>query len=118
MNKTDLLREFSQPAPHNGPNKVWISARTGAGIEALRAAILQRVGWNSGGEGLFIARERHIEALLTAQRHLHGAVENSSALELCAEELRLAQEALGTITGEYTSDDLLGEIFSRFCIGK
>ncbi|HUF81380.1 MAG TPA: tRNA uridine-5-carboxymethylaminomethyl(34) synthesis GTPase MnmE [Burkholderiales bacterium] len=118
MNKTDLLREFSQPAPPNGPNKVWISARTGAGIEALRAAILQGVGWNSGGEGLFIARERHIEALLTAQRHLHGAVENSSTLELCAEELRLAQEALGTITGEYTSDDLLGEIFSRFCIGK
>ena len=119
MNKTDLLAAFTHPVRCAEAGSLWLSARTGAGVESLRDAILQAVGWLSGEEGLFIARERHIQALIEAQRHLEkAALEDSRALELCAEELRLAQEALGAITGEFTSDQLLGEIFSRFCIGK
>ena len=81
--------------------------------------LLESVGWQSGsGEGLFMARERHVQALMQASSHLERAAHSSDKLELFAEELRLAQAILGTITGEFTSDDLLGEIFSRFCIGK
>jgi len=76
------------------------------------------VGWRANGEGLFMARERHVQALERAAAHLERAGRQGGKLELFAEELRLAQEALGAITGEYTSDDLLGEIFSRFCVGK
>ena len=94
-----------------------LSAKTGAGIDALRAKLLQIAGWQPG-ESLFIARERHLRALSGAAEHLSIAAVALPALEIFAEELRLAHKALQSITGEYTSDDLLGAIFSKFCIGK
>lgn len=101
---------------------IALSAKTGAGLDALRQALLQTVGWQSAPEGLFLARERHVQALRRVSRHLDDAWrhldEKALALDLLAEELRLAQNALNEITGEFTSDDLLGVIFSRFCIGK
>jgi len=80
------------------------------------------VGWQAAPEGVYIARERHVHALRQVQAHLETAAAHlaaqAHALDLLAEELRLAQNALNEITGEFTSDDLLGVIFSRFCIGK
>ncbi len=118
MNKIDLAGQAPAIERVKGLTRVWLSARTGAGIDELRRAILQVVGWRADGEGLFMARERHVQALERAATHLESAGRQGGKLELFAEELRLAQEAMGTITGEYTSEDLLGEIFSRFCIGK
>jgi len=101
---------------------VCLSARTGDGIDLLRAALLRLAGWQGAGEGLFMARERHLQALREARDHLaqaHGhAQRRDEVLDLFAEELRLAQDALNRITGEFGADDLLGVIFSRFCIGK
>jgi tRNA modification GTPase len=97
---------------------VGISAKTGEGLEELREKLLEAVGWRDQESGSFMARERHLRALKLAQTHLHQAQAVSTRAELFAEELRLAQRALNEITGEFTSDDLLGEIFSRFCIGK
>jgi tRNA modification GTPase len=115
-NKVDLAPGFIAPAgPHAA---VCVSAKTGAGIDALRHAILQAAGWRSHGESVFLARERHLRALQAAARHLASAAERANEWELFAEELRLAHRALGAITGEFTADELLGEIFSRFCIGK
>ena len=94
-----------------------LSAKTGVGIDALRAKLLEIAGWQPG-ESLFIARERHLRALSDASDHLATAAAALPALEIFAEELRLAHNALQSITGEYTPDDLLGDIFSRFCIGK
>jgi tRNA modification GTPase len=101
---------------------VWLSARDGQGIDLLRAALLRLAGWHGAGEGSFIARERHLQALREAREclaaaHVH-AQRSDEVLDLFAEELRLAQERLGSITGEFGADDLLGVIFSRFCIGK
>jgi len=113
--KCDLVAE----APVDG---LRLSARTGAGLEALRQALLQRAGWHAVPEGLFIARARHVHALQRTREHLQRAWalgdEHAAPLELLAEELRLAHDALGEIIGQFTADDLLGEIFSRFCIGK
>jgi tRNA modification GTPase len=95
-----------------------LSARTGAGIDNLRKLLLELAGWEGQGEGVFTARARHVEALGQARAHLEQARNRELDLELIAEELRLAQSAMGSITGEYTSDELLGDIFSRFCIGK
>ena len=100
-----------------------LSAKTGAGLEDLRHALLQAAGWHApGGEGVFMARERHLQALHQVSLHLCWATEHLEchvpALDLLAEELRLAQIKLSEITGEFTSDDLLGVIFSKFCIGK
>jgi tRNA modification GTPase len=99
-----------------------ISARTGEGLDALRARLLHEAGWQPAAEGVLIARARHVQALERARAHLARADEQARqgdrALELLAEELRLAHEALGEITGEFGSEDLLGEIFGRFCIGK
>ena len=99
-----------------------ISARQGDGLEALRQRLLQLAGWQHAGDGLFMARERHLQALRRVGEHLELADAHLAAraehLDLLAEELRLAQQALGEITGEFSADDLLGEIFSRFCIGK
>jgi len=99
-----------------------LSARTGAGLDALRRALLAQAGWQPAAEGLFIARTRHVQALREARAHLeaaqaHAAVRDA-ALDLLAEELRLAHRALMAITGEYGTEDLLGAIFGRFCIGK
>ena len=119
MNKIDLL---SRPPAFEGgrdAGTVWLSAKTGDGVDLLRRALLEAVGWLGGStEGLFMARERHLQALQLAKTHLGHATRQVANLELFAEELRLVQQALGTITGQFTSDDLLGEIFSRFCIGK
>ncbi|MBC8057370.1 MAG: tRNA uridine-5-carboxymethylaminomethyl(34) synthesis GTPase MnmE [Rhizobiales bacterium] len=99
-----------------------ISARTGAGIDSLRAQLLERAGWHTQPEGLFIARTRHVEALQDTRAHLAEALAQAAradaALDLLAEELRLAHARLSEITGAFSSDALLGEIFSRFCIGK
>ena len=99
-----------------------VSATTGAGLDTLRRALLACAGWQASPEGTFIARTRHVQALQRTQSHLFDAAAQLThvdpALDLLAEDLRLAQHALGEITGEFTADDLLGEIFSRFCIGK
>jgi len=118
MNKIDLAGQAPALERVKDLTKVRLSAKTGAGVGELRQAILQAVGWRADGEGLFMARERHVQALERAASHLESAGRQGGTLELFAEELRLAQEAMGAITGEYTSEDLLGEIFSRFCIGK
>ncbi len=99
-----------------------LSAKTGEGLGRLRQRLLETVGWQAAPEGVYIARERHVQALRRVQAHLETALlqlaAQAQALDLLAEELRLAQNALNEITGEFTSDDLLGVIFSRFCIGK
>lgn len=99
-----------------------ISARTGAGLPQLRARLLQVVGWQAAPEGVFMARERHVAALREVAGRLAAAASqlcaSAPALDLLAEDLRQAQNALGQITGQFSADDLLGEIFSRFCIGK
>jgi tRNA modification GTPase len=99
-----------------------LSARTGAGLDALRQRLLELAGWHAQPEGVFIARSRHLQAMRRTREHVSVAVELAAradaALDLLAEELRLAHDALGEITGVFTSDDLLGEIFGRFCIGK
>ncbi len=103
------------------PPVVMLSARTGEGLEALRQRIRELAGFRDLGEGAFTARRRHVEALQNAQQRFaagRAALRDVRAGELLAEELRLAQQALGTITGEVTADDLLGRIFSSFCIGK
>lgn len=119
MNKIDLLPRPPALERGRGAGTVWLSAKTGDGVDLLRSALLEAVGWLGGSsEGLFMARERHLQALQLARTHLERATHQLANLELFAEELRLVQQALATITGEFTSDDLLGEIFSRFCIGK
>lgn len=111
-NKVDLAPGFAAP-----PGAVAVSAKTGEGLDRLRKAILEAAGWSASGESVFLARERHLRALARARAHLQAAGEQRE-WEFFAEELRLAQEALASITGEFSSDDLLGEIFTRFCIGK
>lgn len=116
-NKADLLGEDTTVTAIETPH-VLVSAKTGAGIEALRDKLLAAIGWRDQESGAFMARERHLRALTLAQTHLVQAGAVLASAELFAEELRLAQRALNEITGEFTPDDLLGEIFSRFCIGK
>jgi tRNA modification GTPase len=112
-------RDLVAQVPVDG---IALSAHSGLGLQALRTALLQRVGWHAVPEGLFIARARHVQALQRTREHLQRALalgdERAAPLELLAEELRLAHDALAEITGQFTADDLLGEIFSRFCIGK
>ena len=117
-NKIDLVQRKATRERVGTEERVWVSAKTGEGLELLKQAIWDQAGWHPSGEGVFTARTRHIQALQAAQRHLASAAEVTDRLELYAEELRLAHEALGGITGEFTPDDLLGEIFSKFCIGK
>ena len=120
-NKIDLIDEPARIEQHNNSTTIDISAKTGAGIDLLRKEILTIAGWQHNTEGLFTARQRHLEALTTTQAHPNSArtfATHESQLELLAEELRLSQLALSSITGEFTADDLLGEIFSHFCIGK
>jgi len=112
-NKVDLAPGFVPPAGAHA-----LSAKTGEGIEQLRQALLETMGWASTGESVFLARERHLRALERAQAHLAAAGRDTRRWEFFAEELRLAHVALGAITGAFSADDLLGEIFARFCIGK
>jgi tRNA modification GTPase len=115
VNKVDLVAGALAGRHADG---VHVSAKTGAGLDALRQAILEAAGWRSAGEATFLARERHLRALARAEVHLAAAAEQQVQWEFFAEELRLAQDALGEITGRVSADDLLGEIFTRFCIGK
>ncbi len=111
------------PGPLPAGEGIALSARTGEGLDALRQRLLQLAGWQAGAAGgVFIARERHLQALARTAQHLQAAATQlhgpTPMLELLAEELRLAQNALAEITGEFSADDLLGVIFARFCIGK
>ncbi len=121
-NKVDLLSSEADPVASADDAPLRISAHTGAGLDALRARLLAIAGWTPGTESPWLARERHVHALEAAREHLQAAAVHAAhsdqVLDLFAEELRLAHEALCGITGQFTSDDLLGEIFSRFCIGK
>ena len=87
-------------------------------MDDLRQVLLRAAGWQGTGESAFLARERHLRALARARLHLESAAQEAERWELFAEELRLAQAELAEITGEFSPDDLLGEIFARFCIGK
>lgn len=118
FNKIDLYRQFPRVELGKEFTDIHLSAKQGVGIDLLRNQLLSTIGWRQTGEGVFLARARHLEALKNARTALMRAREALGALELVAEELRLCQESLSSITGEFTSDDLLGEIFSRFCIGK
>ena len=115
-NKIDIPGEHPRLAEDG--MELWLSAKSGEGIDLLKQRLLQLAGWQAAGEGTFMARKRHLDALHRARQHMEQARLQVRQLELLAEELRLAQEALAEITGEFTADDLLGEIFSRFCIGK
>ena len=114
VNKIDLVPGTE---PGRRGNAAYVSALTGAGLEELRRALLEAAGWSSRGESVFLARERHLRSLAAARAHLEAAAAQAQ-WEFFAEDLRLAQQALGEITGRVSADDLLGEIFSRFCIGK
>ncbi len=119
-NKIDLSGDMPGVV-QSEPPVLNVSAKTGAGTEALREMIKHLAGHGSEGVGAFTARKRHVDALTDAAVHFDTgrlALEQNKAGELLAEELRLAQESLGKITGEFTSDELLGRIFSEFCIGK
>uniref|UniRef100_UPI0031450B0F tRNA uridine-5-carboxymethylaminomethyl(34) synthesis GTPase MnmE n=2 Tax=Gilliamella sp. ESL0250 TaxID=2705036 RepID=UPI0031450B0F len=120
-NKADLTGEALGYSEVNGYSLIQLSARTGEGMTLLRDHLKQVMGFSSSTEGGFLARRRHLQALEKAAEHLNNGkyqLITFHAGELLAEELRLAQEALSEITGEFTSDDLLGRIFSSFCIGK
>ena len=118
INKIDLTGEKPERTSDGASEIVRLSAKSGAGVDLLRQALLDVSGRKSSDEVPFMARERHIVSLKQALTHTQRARAEVLRLELCAEELRLAQQALGQITGEFSADDLLGEIFSRFCIGK
>lgn len=120
-NKSDLTGENVEITAQGNYPMIRLSARDGMGIELLRSHLKEAMGFNSNTEGGFLARRRHLQALNTAAEHLqqgHEQLVYAKSGELLAEELRLAQQALSEITGEFTSDDLLGRIFSSFCIGK
>ena len=115
-NKNDLTETACRDSEDG--REIWLSAKTGMGMDLLRRRLLELAGWQSAGEGMFTARARHLDALRRARSHLETARKSGEQLEFFAEELRLAHEALGEITGEFSADDLLGVIFSQFCIGK
>ena len=119
-NKVDAVSATDACEPLQGALRV--SAQTGQGLDELRDQLLRIAGWDNQTEGLYMARERHLQALAKVQNHLDQAeavlTQPTPPLDVLAEELRLAQQALGQITGVFDADDLLGVIFSRFCIGK
>ncbi len=115
FNKSDLLEKDHDRDLKSG---IYISAKSGEGLDDLREEILKLIGWHHQESGTFIARERHLVALSETLSHINRAFIVLQNAELLAEELRLAQQALGRITGRFSPDDLLGEIFSNFCIGK
>ena len=117
INKIDLVIQNARAENHGNLTYVYLSAKTEQGIDLLKDKILQMINWHEE-EGVFIARERHLQALIQAKQCLDSAATVLTRWEILAEELHQAQVALGKITGEFSSDDLLGEIFSHFCIGK
>jgi tRNA modification GTPase len=121
FNKIDLSGAQAQIDESRDPPRLFLSARTGAGLDLLRAHLKNRAGFSGGDSGALSARRRHLDALVRARSSVAQAAQTltaTRAFELFAEELRRAQMALGEITGEFSSDDLLGEIFGSFCIGK
>ena len=118
----DIWNKVDSVEQAKGRAGITLSAKTGVGLGELRQALLRKAGWQAQEGGIFTARERHVQGLLRVQQHLGLARQHLGAqvpsLDLLAEELRLGQNALSEITGEFTSDDLLGVIFSKFCIGK
>jgi tRNA modification GTPase len=116
-NKIDLVAAAAERREDSNGTTIALSAKSGLGLELLRQELLRIAGWHAV-EDVFIARERHLHALAETQRYLVDAQARLPHLEIFAEELRLAQLSLATVTGEFSSDDLLGEIFGRFCIGK
>lgn len=117
-NKIDTTQDAAKSVQIANETHIYLSAKTGDGIGLLKQHLLQLIGFEQNAEGVFMARTRHLIALKQVDLHLQQAQGMMSQSELIAEELRLAQEALSSITGEFTPDDLLGEIFSKFCIGK
>jgi tRNA modification GTPase len=118
INKIDIAGTQPHRRMIDAQVEIGVSAKTGSGLDLLKSAILAAVGWGGAGEGLFIARERHLEALHAAAKHVGQATARITEIELLAEELKLAQQALSSITGKVSADDILGRIFSSFCIGK
>ena len=120
-NKADMA-VLQDGLTQNTRSSIWLSAKSGVGLDILRGQLLDLAGWQAGAEGVYIARARHVVALERVQQHIGTAADqvdaNKPALDLMAEDLRQAQNALNEITGEFTPDDLLGAIFSSFCIGK
>ena len=117
-NKIDTTQESAKIIEKSAELHIYISAKTGDGVALLKQQLLNIAGFQQNAEGIFMARARHLSALKQVDTHLQQAQNNIHQSELIAEELRLAQEALSSITGDFTPDDLLGEIFSKFCIGK
>lgn len=118
FNKIDLVGGVAARAMEDDVPVLRVSVKLGLGLDLVRNELLRIVGWHATGEELPLARERHLVSLRTALAHVCEAGERCLQLELFAEELRLAHECIGEITGEFNADDLLGVIFSRFCIGK
>jgi tRNA modification GTPase len=121
LNKIDLLGTPARIDSASTPVRIHVSAKTGAGLDLLRTQLKSMAGYQGGESGALSARRRHLDALMRARQCVQRGAETfagSRALELFAEDLRLAQRALGEITGEFGSDQLLGEIFRSFCIGK
>ena len=120
-NKIDLTGSAPGEAESRAGYRIRLSAKIGAGVDRLCARLKTLAGYEPRAEGIFMARRRHIAALDNALASLDAArrtADEGAGVELVAEELRLAQRALGEITGEFTTDDLLGRIFATFCIGK
>ena len=117
-NKIDMSHDSASITEINNETHIYLSAKTGLGLDILKAQLLKLVGYQATGEGVFMARARHLDAINQVSDHLKIAALQINAAELMAEELRLAQMNLSSVTGEFTPDDLLGEIFSKFCIGK
>jgi tRNA modification GTPase len=121
FNKIDLTDSAARLDEAAVPPRVFLSARTGAGVDLLRTHLKATVGYRETESGALAARRRHLDALQRARQHVQSAADilsSTRAFELFAEDLRLAQQDLSEITGEFTSEDLLGEIFGSFCIGK
>src|SRR5438445_4346762 len=118
FNKIDLSGDAPEAEEDEQGWRIHVSAKTGEGIESIREALLKLAGWQSGRDDVFMARERHLVSLERVAQALDRAGQTTVQSELFAEELRLAQRELGSITGEFSADDLLGQIFARFCVGK
>lgn len=117
-NKIDMAGNSATVKKIDHETHIYLSAKTGAGLNLLKNHLLELAGYQNNTEGVFMARTRHLKALDEVREHLNNAKLELSSAELIAEELHLAQNALSSVTGAYTPDDLLGEIFSKFCIGK
>ena len=117
-NKIDTTKKAAKIVEKSNDTHIYLSAKTGAGVELLKHHLFSVAGYQQNTEGVFMARARHLEGLASVKKYLVHASAQIKFAELLAEELKLAQNALAGITGEFTSDDLLGEIFSKFCIGK